>query len=72
MDQDGEKMREKFLPMDYSQTLFCRFQNLKQSLSSLQDYTNEFYELFMCIEDQGNNEQMVARYVNDLKLSIQD
>ena len=58
--------------MDYSQNLFPRFQNLKQKLSSVQDYTNEFYKLSMHIEHQQNNEQMVARYVNGLKFSIQD
>ena len=58
--------------MDYSQTLFRRFQNLKQNLSSVQDYTDEFYKLSMRIEHQENNEQMAARYVNGLKFSIQD
>ena len=67
-----KRLREKFLPMDYSQTLFRRFQNLKQNLSSVQDYTNEFYKLSMHIEHQENNEQMAARYVNGLKFSIQD
>lgn len=51
-----KKLREKFLPMDYSQTLFRRFKNLKQNLSSVQDYTNEFYKLSMHIEHQENNE----------------
>ena len=67
-----KKMREKFLPMDYSQTLFRRFQNLKQNLSSMQDSTNEFYKLSMHIEHQENHEQMAATYVNGLKFSIQD
>lgn len=67
-----KKMREKFLPMDYSQTLFRRFQNLKQNLFSMQDYTNEFYKLSMRIEHQESNEQMATRYVNGLKFSIQD
>ena len=67
-----KRLREKFLPMDYSQTLFRRFQNLKQNLSSVQDYTDEFYKLSMRIEHQENNEQMAARYVNGLKFSIQD
>ncbi len=65
-------MRENFLPMDYSRTLFFRFQNLKQNLFLVQDYTNEFYKLSMCIKHQENNEKMVARYVNGLKFSIQD
>ena len=67
-----KRLREKFLPMDYSQTLFRRFQNLKQNLSLVQDYIDEFYKLSMRIENQENNEQMAARYVNGLKFSIQD
>ena len=67
-----KKLKGKFLPMDYSQTLFRKFQNLKQNLSSVQDYTNEFYQLSMRIEHQENTEQMAARYMNGLKFTIQD
>lgn len=38
----------------------------------MQDYTNEFYKLSMYIENHENNEKMASRYVNGLKLSIQD
>lgn len=38
----------------------------------MQDYTNEFYMLSICIEHQQTDEQMAARYVNGLKFSIQD
>ena len=48
----GKKLKENFLSMHYSKTLFCRFQNLKQNLSSVQDYTNEFYKFSICIEHQ--------------------
>ncbi|XP_059074949.1 uncharacterized protein LOC131874982 [Cryptomeria japonica] len=67
-----KKLREKFLPLDYAQTLFRRFQNLKQNLSTLQDYTDEFYQLSIQVEHQEFDEQMAARYVNGLKFSIQD
>ena len=67
-----KKLREKFLPIDYSQTLFRKFQNLKQNLSSVQEYTNEFYKLSMRIEHQEDDEQMAARYINGLKFTIQD
>ena len=67
-----KELREKFLPIDYSQILFRRFQNLKQNLSSVQEYTNEFYKLTMHIEHQEDDEQMEARYINGLKFTIQD
>ena len=66
------KLREKFLCIDYSQTLFHRFQNLKKNISSMQEYTNEFYKISMCIEHQEDDEQMAARYINGLKFTIQD
>lgn len=66
-----KKLKGKFLPMDYSQTLFRRFQNLK-NLCLVQEYTNEFYQLSMRIEHQENTEKMAARYMNSLKLTIQD
>ena len=71
MEQDGKKLREKFLPLDSSQTLFHRFQNLKQNVSSVQEYTNDFCKLSMWIKHQEDDEQ-TARYINDLKFSIQD
>ena len=60
------------MPIDYSQTLFRRFQNLKQNLSSVQEYTNGFYKLSIHIENQEDDEKMVARYITSLKFTIQD
>ena len=31
-----KKLREKFLPLDYAKTIFRRFQNLKQNLSTME------------------------------------
>ena len=67
-----KKLQEKFLSLDYSQTLFLKFQNLKQNLSSIQEYKNEFYKLSMRIEHQEDDEQVATRYMNGLKFSIQD
>ena len=45
---------------------------MKQKISSVQEYTNEFYKLSMRIEHQEDDEQVAARYMNGLKFSIQD
>ena len=40
-----EKLRGKFLPTDYRQTLFQKLHNLKQESKTVQEYTEEFYIL---------------------------
>ena len=67
-----KRLRENFLPLDYAQTLFCRFQNLKQNLSTVEELMNEFYQLSIQVDHQETDEQLAARYVNCLKFSIQD
>ena len=59
------------MPLDYAQTIFRRFQNLKQNLSTVEELTNEFYQLSIHVDHQEIDEQLVARYVNCLKFSIQ-
>ena len=60
------------MPLDYAQTLFRQFQNFKQNLSTMEELTNEFYQLSIRVDHQETNEQLVVRYVNCLKFSIQD
>ena len=67
-----ERLREKFLPLDYAQTHFRWFQILKQNLSTMEELTNEFYQLSIHVDNQETYEKLVARYVNCLKFSIQD
>lgn len=38
----------------------------------MQEHTNDFYKISMCIEHQEDDDQMVARYINGLKFTIQD
>lgn len=39
---------------------------------SFQDYIDEFYKLSIRVEHGETEEQMIARYINGLKISIQD
>lgn len=42
---DWEKMKCRFLPFSYTQTLFLRLHMLRQGMRSIDDYTEKFYQL---------------------------
>ncbi|KAE8730445.1 ABC transporter G family member 6 [Hibiscus syriacus] len=64
---DWEKMKKKmkghFLPFGYTQTLFQRLHALRQGARSVDDYTEEFYQLIARNDLSETEEQMVARYL---------
>jgi hypothetical protein len=39
------KMQEKFLPMDYEDSVFAELLALKQGLMTIDDYTHRFHKL---------------------------
>jgi len=40
-----EKLRGKFLPSNYQQTLFRQMQNHRQRALTVKEYTEEFYKV---------------------------
>ena len=40
-----DKLKKQFIPIDYDLDLFRKMQGLKQARKSIQDYTEEFYQL---------------------------
>ena len=66
-----KKLYEKFLPFNYTQSLYKDLHNLKQE-GSVEEYTEVFHQLVMRIDLNESEEQMVARYLSGLKPSIQD
>jgi hypothetical protein len=60
------KKMEKRVEKNYAQSIFRRLQNLKQNLSTVEELTNEFYQLSIHVDHQETDEQLAARYVNCL------
>ena len=69
-DKMEKKLREKVLSLDYAQTLFRKFQILKKNLSTVEEFTYEFYQLSIRVDHHETNEQLDASYVNHLKFYI--
>ena len=71
-DKMKEKLKSQFLPRDYEQTLYQSVQNLRQHLKTVKEYTQEFHWLSLRSNLAETESQRVSRYVNGLRLSIQD
>ncbi|KAK2966361.1 hypothetical protein RJ640_021505 [Escallonia rubra] len=71
-DKMKEKLKAQFLPRDYDQTLYQRVQNLWQHEKTVKEYTQEFHKLSLRSNLVETESQKVSRYVNGLRLAIQD
>ncbi|PKU84124.1 RNA-directed DNA polymerase [Dendrobium catenatum] len=67
-----QMMRAHFLPTDYEQMLYVRYQHCTQGQRSVSDYTEEFYRLSARNNLNETDNQLVARYIRGLKDPIQD
>ena len=66
------KLRGKFLPSNYQQTLFRQMQNLRQRALTVKEYTEEFYKVSIRAGEAQDTDEKVARYLNGLRMDIQD
>ncbi|XP_020677817.1 uncharacterized protein LOC110096287 [Dendrobium catenatum] len=65
-------LRGHFLPTDYEQMLYLKYQHCTQGNRSVSEYTEEFYSLSARNDLNETTNQLVARYIGGLKDSIQD
>eukprot|EP00253_Pinus_taeda_P025766 PITA_25766 len=66
------KLKGKFLPSNYQQTLFRQMQNLRQRALTVKEYAEEFYKVSIRAGEAQDTDEKVARYMNGLRMDIQD
>ncbi|KAG5521714.1 hypothetical protein RHGRI_034061 [Rhododendron griersonianum] len=66
-----KKLNEQFLPFNYMQNLYKNLHNLKQA-GSADEYTEAFHQLIARVDLNESEDQMVARYISGLTITIQD
>eukprot|EP00253_Pinus_taeda_P029906 PITA_29906 len=66
------KLRGKFLPSNYQQTLFRQMHNLRQRSMTVREYRKEFYKVSIRDGKTRDIDEKVARYVNGLRMDLQD
>ena len=63
-----EKLKSKFFPRDYQQTLFRQMQNLRQRSMTVKAYIEEFYKVSIRAGEAQDTDDKVARYMNGLRM----
>ena len=66
------KVKNKFLPIDYQVSLLRKMQNLKQKDMTMKEYTKEFYRLDLRSGHVDDDVEKIARCINGLRSGIQD
>ena len=66
------KLKRKFIPIDYELDLLKKMKGLKQVGKSVQEYAENFYRVLIRTGHAKANKEKVARYINGLRLSIQE
>ena len=66
------KMRTKFFPKYYQLILYRKVKNLRQRFLMVREYTKEFYKLNLRVVYVEESAEKVARYVNGIRMYIQE
>jgi hypothetical protein len=65
-----ERMKEKYLPIDYEQMMFEEMIQLRQGLLTVDQYTDRFHELIVRSRIVETEQQTPARYRNGLRSDL--
>ena len=65
-------LRRKFLPADWEQILYQKYQNCQQKYKTVAEYVDEFYRLSARNNLNESKVQLVSRFLSGLKESIHD
>ncbi|PKI75692.1 hypothetical protein CRG98_003952 [Punica granatum] len=57
---------------DKHRLMYQRLQNLRQGTRTVDEYTTEFFQLIVCNEVHETKDQLVARYIEGLRVQIHD
>ncbi|CAA0826939.1 F-box associated ubiquitination effector family protein, partial [Striga hermonthica] len=55
-------VEDEFLPFNYDSVVYQQLHNLRQGTRSVDDYTNEFYQLLNRVEVRETKSQLISRY----------
>ena len=66
------KVKKKFLLVDYQVSLLRKMQNLRQKDMTVKEYTDKFYRLDIRSRHVDDDIEKIARYINGLRYGIQD
>jgi hypothetical protein len=69
-DETRLKLQEKYLPIDYEESLFEELLLLGRWNFSIKDFTNKFHELTIRSRVSKTDRQTIARYKADLRYDI--
>ncbi|XP_068644824.1 uncharacterized protein [Aristolochia californica] len=62
-----ERLKEKYLPIDYKQLMFEEMLRLRQGILTVDQYTDRFHELTVRSKVVENEQQTLARYRTSLR-----
>ncbi|PKI41945.1 hypothetical protein CRG98_037695 [Punica granatum] len=68
----NKNKRAAFLPYNFQRIMYQRLRNLRQGGRSVDDYTNEFYQLVARNKLEETEDQLVASYIGGLRVQLQD
>ena len=71
-DKLKKHMRKTFIPYNFECLLFQKFHNIKQGPRSVEDYSNEFYQMLTRVDINDSEDQLVARFIAGLRPQLQN